>query len=179
MQIPSVTRDGIAIVSPAGVIDTRTAQAFEVCLVTAFGEGTRSFAIDFGRVDLITSAGIRVLVMMAQRAQRGGGGLALFALGERVRTVLEIGGLLQRFRIVATEAEAVAMLSEARPAAPAPAARALSELTTVLLDLMNEETGPPASSPAGAPSKLTAAVLQLVGDAAAASAPDEPGAGQP
>ena len=94
MQVGSTEKSGVTIVTPSGVIDTRTAMAFESVMVQAFTAGTRSFAVDFTRVDLITSAGIRVLVMMVHRL-RGTGALVLFGLNDRVRTVLEIGGLLQ------------------------------------------------------------------------------------
>ncbi len=134
-QIASTTRDGIVIVTPAGVIDTRTAQAFEATMVQAFGGGSRAFAVDFTRVDLITSAGIRVLVMMTHRLSRASGGLVLFALGERVRTVFEIGGLLQQFRIVASEQQAVEMLSKPKEAkAPAPARQ--SRLAGLVFDVV-------------------------------------------
>ncbi|MFO7301491.1 MAG: STAS domain-containing protein [Acidobacteriota bacterium] len=138
MQVESTVKDGVAVVMPSGVIDTRTAVAFESTLVRAFADGTRSFAIDFSRVDLITSAGIRVLVMMVHRL-RGTGGLALFGMNDRVRTVFEIGGLLQQFRVAANEAEALALLArpvdQARPdERPRP-----SKIASVVLDLVSRD----------------------------------------
>jgi stage II sporulation protein AA (anti-sigma F factor antagonist) len=167
MQIASTTRDGITFVTPTGLIDTRTAQAFEATMVQAYGGGARSFAIDFGRVDLITSAGIRVLVMMAHRLQRGAGGLVLFALGDRVRTVFEIGGLLQQFRIVASEQDAVAALSKPREARAPEQARA-SRLASLIFDVvcpeaLQQSLGRAGSASPGAPSALTAAVVDALG----------------
>jgi anti-anti-sigma factor len=167
MQIASTSKDGITFVSPAGLIDTRTAQAFESTMVQAYGGGARSFAIDFGRVDLITSAGIRVLVMMAHRLQRGAGGLVLFALGDRVRTVFEIGGLLQQFRIVATEQDAVAALSKPKEARAPEQARA-SRLASLVFDVVCPEAlqrslGRVETAPRGALSALTAAVVDALG----------------
>ena len=112
MQVASTTKGNVTVVTPTGVIDTRTAQAFESTMVQAFGSGARSFAVDFGSVTLITSAGIRVLVMMSHRLSRVTGGLVLFSLADRVRTVFEIGGLVQQFRIVDSEAQALEVLSK-------------------------------------------------------------------
>ena len=161
MQIPSTTRDGVTIVTPAGVIDTRTAQAFEATLVQAFGGGARLFAVDFSRVDLITSAGIRVLVMMAHRLQRGVGGLVLYALTDRVRTVFEIGGLLGQFRIVSSEAQAIEQLSKAAEpkaaASPHP-----SRLSSLVLDLVCPEARPQERPVSGSMSALASAVADAL-----------------
>lgn len=135
MQIASTTKDGVCIVAPGGVIDTRTSQAFEAAMVQAFASGTRSFAVDFGKVTLITSAGIRVLVMMTHRLQRVSGGLALFGLTDRVKAVFEIGGLLQQFAIVGTEAQALELLSKPKDA-PARVPVRPSRLSALLFDVV-------------------------------------------
>ena len=163
MQVSSTTKEGVAVVAPAGVIDTRTAMAFESTLVQAFSTGTRSFAIDFTRVDLITSAGIRVLVMMGHRL-RGAGGLVLFGMSDRVRTVFEIGGLLQQFVIAATESEAVALLAKADPVSRAPEKARSSRLASAVLDLVNRDLvvlrAP--TRPAGEVSPLASAVAAVL-----------------
>jgi anti-anti-sigma factor len=166
-QIPSTVKDGVTVVAPAGVIDTRTAQAFEATMVQAFGGGARAFAIDFSRVDLITSAGIRVLVMMVHRLQRGSGGLVLFALTDRVRTVFEIGGLLQQFRIVATEPQAVEALSKPKESKVPEKARA-SRLAGLVFDVVCDDALTQSLSRADAASDiarstLTTAVVDALG----------------
>jgi stage II sporulation protein AA (anti-sigma F factor antagonist) len=179
MPVSSTTRDSVTIVAPTGVIDTRTAQAFEAEFVRAFNEGTRAFAVDFGRVDLITSAGIRVLVMMAHRLQRGSGGLVLFALGPRVRTVFEIGGLLGQFQFTDTEADAIGRLAAPKPAAAAaasaPRPSRLSETVVDALggDPLRRERGRAAGT-ASTMTPLTAAVVDALGagEPAGAEAPD-------
>lgn len=168
MQVASTTKDGICVMAPGGVIDTRTAQAFEAAMVQAFGSGTRAFAVDFGKVTLITSAGIRVLVMMTHRLQRASGGLALFGLSDRVKTVFEIGGLLQQFRIVASEAQALELLSKPKDA-PAPVAARPSRLASLVFDVvcaddaLHQGLTIRASGATDAPSALTAAVTDALG----------------
>jgi len=168
MQVASTTKNGICIVAPGGVIDTRTAQAFEATLVREFGAGIRAFAVDFSKVTLITSAGIRVLVMMTHRLQRASGGLALFGLSDRVKMVFEIGGLLQQFRIVGSEAQAVELLSKPKDA-PAPAAARPSRLASLVFDVVCADDAqqrgltPRAPETGGVPSAVTAAVTDALG----------------
>lgn len=175
MQIASTTRDGVTTVSPSGVIDTRAAQAFEGTFVQGFADGVRSFAVDFTKVDLITSAGIRVLVMMAHRL-RGSGGVVLFGLSDRVRTVFEIGGLLQQFRIAGTEAQAREQLaSRPAPTVSAAAAPARSRLSDLVVDLLG---GDPlhrdrrTTAGTGEPSTLSTTVVSLL-EFPAGTAPPE------
>jgi anti-anti-sigma factor len=173
--VASTTKDGVTIVAPAGVIDTRTAQAFEATMVQAFGGGARAFAVDFSQVQLITSAGIRVLVMMAHRL-RGSGGLVLFALGDRVRTVFEIGGLLQQFRIVEGEAQAFELLSKPAPV-KAPDAPRSSKLAALVLDVVCSDATPPGvPRPEQAPSAPTSALATAVTDALGRWSPPPAGA---
>ncbi len=142
----------MAVIAPTGVIDTRSSMAFESALVQAFTAGTRRFAVDFTRVDLVTSAGIRVLVMMVHRL-RGAGGIVLFGLSDRVRTVFEIGGLLQQFTLKTNEAEALAHLAQ-QADAPAPAASRESRpsrLSTLVFDLVGRDVVLRATTPAAAP----------------------------
>lgn len=164
MQVASTTKDGVCIVAPGGVIDTRTSQAFEAAMVQAFAAGTRAFAVDFGKVTLITSAGIRVLVMMTHRLQRVSGGLVLFGLSDRVKAVLEIGGLLQQFRIVGTEAQALELLSRPTDTPAQPAVRP-SRLAALLFDVvcadeaLHQGLTPRAPDADRTPSALTEAVV--------------------
>ncbi len=168
MQVASTTKDGICVIAPGGVIDTRTAQAFETTLVQAFTSGTRAFAVDFGKVTLITSAGIRVLVMMTHRLQRAAGGLVLFALSDRVKTVFEIGGLLQQFRIAGSEAQALELLSKPKDA-PAPAAARPSRLASLVFDVvcaddaLHQGLTTRAPEAAGSPSAVTTAAIDALG----------------
>ena len=165
MAVASTTKDAVTVVSPTGVIDTRTAQAFEATMVQAFGSGARAFAIDLGKVTLITSAGIRVLVMMSHRLQRVAGGLVLFGLSDRVKTVFEIGGLLQQFAIVDNEPQAMQVLSVAR-ATPASATARPSRLASLVFDVVCAEaalheglTSAPAPS---ASSAVTTAIVDTL-----------------
>jgi anti-anti-sigma factor len=162
MQI-QVVRDGpVAIIDLDGLIDTRASQQFEKEAATLLAEDVSAVVVDFGKVSLITSAGIRVLFMMGQRLHRTGGGLALCCLNDRVRGVFEVAKLLQQFRITAARPEAiaaVAALAKARPQAPPPT----SKLTRLVATALSEHGPEPAPGVSGGrPSALAALVLKAV-----------------
>jgi stage II sporulation protein AA (anti-sigma F factor antagonist) len=160
MKIDSARDGHVATLALDGLIETRAAQELEKHVVGLFGDGVRSVVVDLSKVDLITSAGIRVLVMMAQRLQRSGGGLVLCALSAKVRGVFDIAGLLAQFRIVDTRADAAAQLAalETREVSSAPAR--VSKLTALVCDLLEEDSASAAAGtpPAGGSTPSTLAV---------------------
>jgi anti-anti-sigma factor len=97
----------IAVIEPAGAVNARAAVALEREVLQHFEKGKRSFVVDFAKVDLFTSAGIRVLVMLRQRLPAVGGQLVLAAMSPHVRMVFDVAGLTSQFAIVDTRAEAV------------------------------------------------------------------------
>lgn len=177
MRIDSEKDGTRATIAPSGLIDTRASQEFEQHVVGLFGDGVRSVIVDLSQVDLITSAGIRVLVMMGQRLQRNGGGLVLCSLSETVRGVFDVAGLLNQFRIAATRDEAAKQLATLSAPAAAPAG---STLTRLLQRLLVEDT-PDSSRSGDAPpperSRVTVELLELFARTHAAS--DDPVAPSP
>jgi stage II sporulation protein AA (anti-sigma F factor antagonist) len=116
VEIKASKQDDVVVLEPAGMIDTRGSLQLEREIATHFDAGTRRFVIDLKRVELITSAGIRVLVMLARRVASGGG-LVLCGLNEHVTSVFEVAGLLQHFTRTGTSAEGISKVrAVARPA---------------------------------------------------------------
>jgi anti-anti-sigma factor len=59
----------------------------------------RSIILDLSAVDLLTSAGIRTLLLVAKAVSRRGGKMALLGASANVRKVLEIANLLEMIPI--------------------------------------------------------------------------------
>lgn len=135
MEVKSSSQDAAAIVEPSGIIDTRASIAFEQAILDQLETGKRQFAIDFTKVELITSAGIRVLVMLAQRLQGIDGALVLFALSNEVRTVFDIAGLLPQFRVATSREEALQQLAS-DPSANSPATSPSSKVARLAMRLL-------------------------------------------
>ena len=171
VEIKANRTDDVVVLEAAGMIDTRGSLQFEREIATHFDAGVRRFVIDLKRVELITSAGIRVLVMLAKRVA-GAGGLVLCGLNEHVTSVFEVAGLLQHFTRTATSAEGVTRVRQfAKPAETVQK----SKVSRAALRLLGsdgaepQETGP--SKGRGAPSKLAQEVVRLLNDRADRQAP--------
>jgi anti-anti-sigma factor len=159
MDINVTTQDNVSIVQPVGYIDTRASVDFEKKMVELLKGGARLFAFDFTRVDMLTSAGIRVLMMTAKRLG-GGNRIALWGLNDQIKTVFTIAGLANHLVIVETQKDALAQLAPASPAA-SPAAD-VSRLTKLVTRIVGAEA--PATRPAASErkSKLVEEVFRAV-----------------
>jgi anti-anti-sigma factor len=77
-------------------------------LEAVIGAGARRLAIDMSRLDYMSSAGLRALLIAARRVQEAGGTLALIGLRGTVKEVLEIAGLANVLPCYADEPELLA-----------------------------------------------------------------------
>jgi anti-anti-sigma factor len=162
MKLETRQRGDLTVLAPAGNLDTSLASELEKTAVSLVERGVRSVAVDFSDVGLITSDGIRVLVMLQRRLAAVAGVLTLCALNERTRRILDIARLGQHFRVVASVDEA--LVASSGPSAGAPAAASeLSRLVAGLLGGSTNSAGPtaPATGAATAPSALADCVARL------------------
>jgi stage II sporulation protein AA (anti-sigma F factor antagonist) len=113
MQIAESRVDGIVAVAPVGRIDTTTAPALEKHMIGLLTGGERRIVVDFSGVDYISSAGLRVMLLLARRLQDAGGRLGLCGMGDAVRVVFQLAGFLPLFVVLETREAAVHQL--ARP----------------------------------------------------------------
>jgi stage II sporulation protein AA (anti-sigma F factor antagonist) len=107
MQIAEERVDGVVAVAPAGRIDTTTAPLLEAHLIALLTAGERRLVVDFSGVDYISSAGLRVLLLLARRVQQADGRLGLCAMGEAVRQVFQLAGFLPLFTVCDSREAAV------------------------------------------------------------------------
>jgi anti-anti-sigma factor len=111
MQIAEARRDGVIAVVPAGRIDTTSAPALEEHLNALLAGGARRVVVDFSRVDYISSAGLRVMLLVARRMKDSNGRLALCAFPEPVRQVFQLAGFLPLFTVCASQDIAMGQLA--------------------------------------------------------------------
>lgn len=108
MEIVVSTHEEIAIVEPAGRIDSATSRELGERLGNLIKEGRQRVVVDFGRVGYISSAGFRVLLIAAKDSEDRNGAFALCNLSQEVRRLFEIGAFLDLFRIYPSREEGVA-----------------------------------------------------------------------
>jgi stage II sporulation protein AA (anti-sigma F factor antagonist) len=102
-------RDGeVVIVKLRGRFDSSAAPSAEAGLAAVLDGEPRHLAIDFTELDYISSAGLRVLLILAKKVQQMQGKVALFGLLDNVREVFAVSGFDRIFAIAADRAAAVA-----------------------------------------------------------------------
>ena len=107
MTISEVHESGVVVVSPHGRIDSTTSAVLDRHLQGIAAAGQTRVVVDFGSVDYISSAGLRVMLTLAKRARDQKGRVALFGLNDSVRQVFELAGFVALFTIAPTRAEAL------------------------------------------------------------------------
>lgn len=113
MQIQHSDRDGVAVIAPAGRIDTTTSPALEEALRRIIDAGSRTLVVDFTGTEYISSAGLRVFLVLAKRMRDLEGRLVLCGMPEPVRQVFRLAGFMPLFLVEPSMDAALARL--ARP----------------------------------------------------------------
>ena len=102
----------LAVVSPAGRIDSNTAAHLERAVFQHLDAGEARLVVDLAAVEYISSAGLRVLLRASHRAQDLGGLLVLCDMGPSVREVFDLAGLAALFAIEDSRERALARVVE-------------------------------------------------------------------
>ena len=113
------SKDGeVTVLAPKGSLNTQTSPKLEQKLVAILGEKGRLIVIDFKGVDYLSSAALRVLLMIARRLARAHGRLVLCGMSEDLKKVFSISGFDRDFTILAARGEAVALAAQTPPPPP-------------------------------------------------------------
>jgi anti-anti-sigma factor len=97
----------VVIVKLAGRLDSSTAQPAEENFARVLAGHNAYIAIDLSQLDYISSAGLRVLLVVAKKVQQAKGKVVLFGLVPNVREVFSISGFDKIFAIQPDAATAV------------------------------------------------------------------------
>lgn len=114
MEIVEERSGAALVIAPAGRVDSVSSAELERLVVGRLDGGERRIVVDLGAVDYISSAGLRVLLLLAKRLKPPAGGLVLCGMGPSVRTVLELAGFTSLFTIEPSRAQALVRI-EAPP----------------------------------------------------------------
>jgi len=100
----------VVIVRLSGRLDSGTAPAAEESFAAVLADRPQHLAIDMSNLDYISSAGLRVLLVVTKRLQQANGRVVLFGLVRNVREVFAISGFDRIFTIEPDAAAAVAAM---------------------------------------------------------------------
>lgn len=101
---------GIAVASILGRIDNTSSDRFLALMEEGLSSGPRALLMDFGRVSYISSAGLRVCLILAKRFRSTGQAFALCSLSDVNREIMAISGFDKLIMVHEDPASAIATL---------------------------------------------------------------------
>lgn len=101
----------VLVLVPAGRLDSGNASSFEAVVMGHLGSGERRLIVDFGRLDFISSAGMRVLLNAAKALMAQDGTLVLCSMKDEIEEVFQISGFSQIIPIKDSREAALALSS--------------------------------------------------------------------
>lgn len=93
--------DEIDVVTPEGRIDTSTAKAFEEGLIGVVAK-SKKIIVQFNKLDYISSAGLRVVLMAQKKMGPQGGTLVLTGMSANIANVFKMSGFDKILKICPT-----------------------------------------------------------------------------
>lgn len=110
LDIQDLETAGARVLQLTGRLDTNTSTVFDRHCAERVGLDAR-VAVDLAAVDYVSSAGLRVFLMLAKKLQKGGGKLVLCGLAPAVREVFDIAGFSRILDIADDRGAALAKLA--------------------------------------------------------------------
>jgi anti-sigma B factor antagonist len=98
----------VTVLVPQARVDSNTAGDFEKVLVGVLNGGQTKLLIDFGDLDYISSAGLRVVLIGAKTCKAKGGKLVLTGMKKHIREVFDVSGFSKILNILETRTEGLA-----------------------------------------------------------------------
>jgi anti-sigma B factor antagonist len=110
MTFETSEENGIATVRLEGSLDGKTSPEVRESLRPVLAAHSK-LILDLSKVDYLSSAGLRLLLLLYRELSARKGKLALLGVSEDIRTVMSHTGFLNFFTLAATQAEAAEAVS--------------------------------------------------------------------
>jgi len=107
MEMSQREVNGVLILSPKGNLDFNQATSFQDTATAEIEKGAKKVLINFTELSFISSAGLRVLIVLAKLLQQKNGTFALALMNEQILEVFSISGFEKLFTIYSSEEEAL------------------------------------------------------------------------
>ena len=108
MDINTERQDGALVVMAEGYVDGSNARAFHESLESALEADDKAMILDLEDLTYISSAGLRVMLLVAKTVQKQRGRLVVCSLSESVRNLFEISGFDKIIDVYASRDDAIA-----------------------------------------------------------------------
>lgn len=111
MNVEIKEKDGVKIAEVSGDIDSKTAPEAQEILLKFVAEN-KTVVLDLKSVGFMSSAGLRMMLLLYRHANAGNGRLALVGLSEQIRDTMAATGFLRFFTVCGDIPEALASLKK-------------------------------------------------------------------
>ena len=98
----------VTVVEVKGRVDSTTAPVLGEKLVAVLGASGQRVVLDLRGLEYISSAGFRILLLAAKRADEAGSRFVLCGVSGKVRQLFDLGGFLDLFTIAVSREEGIA-----------------------------------------------------------------------
>ncbi|WP_029898506.1 STAS domain-containing protein [Desulfohalovibrio reitneri] len=105
MQVNESTQGDVAVLAVSGRLDSNTAPEFEKQLMGMIKDGKTRIVLDFGPLEYISSAGLRVLLKATRELKNSDGKLVICSVKDYIQEVFDLSGFSSVFPM-ATDTEA-------------------------------------------------------------------------
>ena len=108
MELREASAGDVVVLEVEGRVDSATAPKFGERLTGVLTSAGSRLVVDLRHLEYISSAGFRVLLLAAKRADEGGSRLVLCGLSAKVQQLFDLGGFLDLFSISASREDGIA-----------------------------------------------------------------------
>ncbi len=112
IQVEVLTRDGMTVVAVAGEIDGGSAPGLQAQILPLLQQDG-SLILDLTGVTYMSSAGLRVLLLLYRQAVSRNGRVALAGVAETIQDTMAVTGFLKFFAVADTVDQALTTLRQA------------------------------------------------------------------
>ena len=110
MTIAIEPTDKAHIIALEGQVNSSNAATVETEVLAVVNQGAKNVLLNMTELSYISSAGLRVVLVLAKRLKQAGGKLVIYGMQPHVREVFDISGFMAILNVVATRDDAVAQL---------------------------------------------------------------------
>ena len=111
MGVEAERSNGTVIATAHGRIDSSNSREFHSGLEAALGADDAALVLDFGKVSYISSAGIRVILLMVKNLQQTDVKFVLCSMSDSIREVFKISGFDKIIQIHGSRSEALTAIA--------------------------------------------------------------------
>ena len=107
MTIAIEPTDKAHIIALQGQVNSSNAATVETEVLAVVNQGAKNVLLNMTELSYISSAGLRVVLVLAKRLKQAGGKLVIYGMQPHVREVFDVSGFLAILNVTATRAEAL------------------------------------------------------------------------